>query len=34
MFMDLQSENTTGAAAPAGMISMNVDWTEEFSWNG
>jgi hypothetical protein len=34
MYMDLQSENTTGAAAPAGMTSMNVDWAEEFSWNG
>jgi hypothetical protein len=34
MFMDLQSENTDGASAPAGMTSMNVDWVEEFSWNG
>jgi hypothetical protein len=34
MYMDLQSENTTGAGAPAGMVCMNVDWTEEFSWNG
>jgi hypothetical protein len=34
MYMDLQSENTTGAAAPAGMTSMNVDWVEQFSWSG
>jgi hypothetical protein len=34
MYMDLQAENTTGAPAPAGMTTMNVDWAEEFSWNG
>jgi hypothetical protein len=34
MYMDLQSENTTGASAPTGTLSMSVDWAEEFSWNG
>jgi hypothetical protein len=34
MYMDLQAENTDGASAPAGMTTMDVDWVEEFSWNG
>jgi beta-glucanase (GH16 family) len=35
MDMDLQSENLPGSpGASTTEVTMNVDWVEQFSWNG
>jgi hypothetical protein len=34
MNMGLQSQNLSGGGTPTTRSTMNVDWVEQFSWNG